>query len=297
MPSLPRKIYSSGQALLLVLLSMAVVLTVVLSILARSVTDISITTQDEESLRAFSAAEAGVEKALLAGSSQTGTVGEANYSTSVTSFAEGLQEFVYPIALTSGESATIWFVAHDTAGNLVCSEQQPCFKGESLKVCWGKAGTSALSDTTPAIEVTVYYTAVPGDYTTARVARETIDPNVTRRAGNYFSAPDSGTCKIGETTFEFQKTLTFSDLNIPAASYGASNGLQFARIRAFYNTDTSHQIGVSTLGTGTLPAEGVRIESSGTSGEANRKLDVFQSFGESPSIFDSAIFSPPGITK
>ena len=58
----------SGQALLIVVLSLAVVLTVVLSILARSVTDIKLSTGSEESLRAFSAAEAGIERALIAGS-------------------------------------------------------------------------------------------------------------------------------------------------------------------------------------------------------------------------------------
>ena len=50
----------SGQALLIVLLGMAVVLTMVLSVVSRSVTDIQLTTRDDEALRAFSAAEAGV---------------------------------------------------------------------------------------------------------------------------------------------------------------------------------------------------------------------------------------------
>ena len=57
MRNLPK--IESGQALLLVLLGMAVVLTIVLSILSRSVTDIAVTSREEEALRAFSAAEAG----------------------------------------------------------------------------------------------------------------------------------------------------------------------------------------------------------------------------------------------
>ena len=55
----------SGQALLIVLLSMAVILTVVLSFASKSITEVSITSYEEDALRAFSAAEAGVEKALL----------------------------------------------------------------------------------------------------------------------------------------------------------------------------------------------------------------------------------------
>jgi Tfp pilus assembly protein PilX len=68
----------NGQALLIVLLGMAVVLTLVLSIVSRSVTDVSITKRDEESLRAFSAAEAGVEQALLVGTGTSGGFAESN---------------------------------------------------------------------------------------------------------------------------------------------------------------------------------------------------------------------------
>jgi Tfp pilus assembly protein PilX len=51
--------------LLIVLLAITVILTVVLSVTSRSVTDVTVTTYEEDALRAFSAAEAGVETALL----------------------------------------------------------------------------------------------------------------------------------------------------------------------------------------------------------------------------------------
>ena len=65
----------SGQALLLVLLSMAVILTVVLSILSRSILDVAVTTGEEEALRAFSAAEAGMQ----ATASMRAKVGRGSY--------------------------------------------------------------------------------------------------------------------------------------------------------------------------------------------------------------------------
>src|SRR3989344_3152201 len=118
----------SGQALLIVVLSLAVVLTVVLSILARSVTDIKLSTGSEESLRAFSAAEAGIERALIAGS---GTVtcdgvscldyGGASLTASVTEVGEGDTSFANPTPILSGETALFWFVAHDADGSLTCS--------------------------------------------------------------------------------------------------------------------------------------------------------------------------------
>ena len=64
---LKRNVGNQGQALLIVLLTLSVVLTIVLSIVSRSITDISITSLEEDSQRAFNAAEAGVEQALLKG--------------------------------------------------------------------------------------------------------------------------------------------------------------------------------------------------------------------------------------
>src|SRR6185369_6746883 len=93
----------SGQALVLVLLSLAVVLTLVLFVLSRSVTDVAVSSRQEEAVRAFSAAEAGVERALVVGSSSGSTqIGDATYKANVTSYAEGLPDFNYPIVMSSG---------------------------------------------------------------------------------------------------------------------------------------------------------------------------------------------------
>ncbi|MFZ5932506.1 MAG: hypothetical protein ACOYT7_00240 [Patescibacteria group bacterium] len=299
MSSLPKR--ESGQALLLVLLSMAVVLTIILSILSRTITDIAVTSRGEEALRAFSAAEAGVEQALIVGTDIGPTqIGDATFTADVASYAIGSQEFASPFALASGESQIFWFVAHDpTSGDLVCNAQYPCFTGRQIKVCWGKAGTPAGGPTTPAIEVSTFYAVTPGDYSTVRIARDTADPYSARRASNNFSAPDAGTCTIGTETFEFQKTLDLATLGVPAGSYGVQNGLQYAKVRIFYNSDSAHEVGlnVNFAGNTLLPSQGLRIESTGSSGEANRRIDVFQGWGEPPDVFDAAVFSPPGITK
>lgn len=298
MRHLPKR--ESGQALLLVLLSMAVVLTIVLSVLSRTVTDIAVTTREEEALRAFSAAEAGVEQALIVGADiGTTTIGDAAFSADVSGFAAGSQEFANPVALASGESLIFWFVAHDADGNLVCDASNPCFTGSQFRVCWGKPGTPSGGATTPAIEISTFYATTPGDMGTARIARLTADPNATRRSSNNFSANDAGTCTTGNESFAFQKMVNLSSLGVPAGSYGVQNGLQFAKIRLLYNTDVAHEAGINVnfAGNTLLPSQGLRIESTGVSGEANRKIDVFQGFGEPPPVFDVAIFSIGGITK
>lgn len=300
MAKLPDFSHSKGQALLLVLLSMAVILTIVLSILSRSITDVAVTTRSEESLRAFSAAEAGIERALIVGSDIGSTeIGDAEFSADVSSFAQGSQDFAHPIKILSGESLPLWFVAHNDDKDMVCSAEFPCFTGDTVKVCWGEPGTSSSEDTTPAVEVTFFYATTPGDYSTIQVARAAYDPNSTRTSTNNFASPDLGTCTAGGQDFAFQKTIDLSSLGIPSASYSTENGLQYAKVRMIYNSSVKHSVGfdVDFTGNSTLPAQGTNIQSTGSSGEANRKIQVFRGFGEVLPIFDAAAFSSGGIVK
>lgn len=299
--------YSSGQALLLVLVSLAAVITVALSVVARSVTDLRNVAKEEEALRSFSAAEAGVERALvLDNNGQTvtitddGALDNATFTAQVSDFAQGSTQFAHPKELLSGESSSVWFISHDENGNFVCSGTQPCFRGTRIRVCWGNSGTPANSSTTPAVAVSVYYDPnANGNWNDIRVGRAAYDPNGGRRGSNSFAAPDGGTCSIGGRTFQFQKTIQFgADLGVPVSAYSNQNGLLMARIKLLYNTTEAQSIAVDVTGSGgLLPGQGKRIESTGSSGESNRKVEVFTLFPDLPSVFDSAIFSPVGITK
>lgn len=282
---------STGQALVLVLLSLAVVLTLVLYILSRSVTDIAVSSRSEEAVRAFSAAEAGVEKALIVGASLPSTeIGNANYSANISGIGEGTQSFNYPISLFSGDTATLWFADHDDNGNISCGVGTACFTGNTVRVCWGKVGTYPDPSKVPAIEISVFYDT-GGAY---RIARDAIDPvSASRTPSNSFNPSDGvGTCTIDPVTYQFQKTFDLSSL-------GVSGQLQFARIRMLYNTDTAHDVGfdVNFPGNSLLTSQGLLISSSGNAGESNRRLEVFQGWPEAPSVFDYAIYSSTGLTK
>jgi Tfp pilus assembly protein PilX len=301
-----RRNNESGQALVLVLLSLAVVLTLVLFVLSRSITDVAVSSSQEESVRAFSAAEAGVEVALLntvIGSSyQNSLKNNSSYNSVITSFsADNPSDFAFPSPLLSGETMTTWFVGHDSSGNLICDSGAAgttCFKGSSMRVCWGNPDvTSADPSTWPAIEVSIYYEATPGDLATVRIARAAYDPNSSRTAVNSFAAPVTSNCTVAGTTYPFQENITFSNLSIPSGSYNSENGLQFARIRMFYNTTTGQAVGVTVAGTGAnLPSQGESIVSTGTAGGSNRKINVYQGWPESP-FGGNAVVSPLGITK
>jgi hypothetical protein len=286
----------SGQAIVLVLLSLAVVLTIVLFVLARSVTDIAVSSRSEEAVRAFSAAEAGIENALVIGVGSNGLVdiGNAQYVSSVTGFAFGSSDFIYPVPMLSGDSMTTWFVSHLEDGTLGCNPPDyPCYSGSSMSVCWGEAGTSQSSSTTPAIEVSVFYETSPGVTSSVNIKRVTADPYGGRPTPNGFGGITGVNCPIAGSSYAFNKTVNFgvTGLNIPAGSR-----LLFARVRMFYNNTTTQPVGISVSG-GLLPSQGQEITSTGTAGDANRKVAVFQGWPEPPAVFDFAIYSGTGLTK
>src|SRR5258708_19174487 len=66
--------HQSGQIGIIIILIMVVLLTVGLSLAARSSREVTLSTQEAESTRTFNAAEAGVEQAMSGGFAFTGDV-------------------------------------------------------------------------------------------------------------------------------------------------------------------------------------------------------------------------------
>lgn len=278
-----------GQALLIILLVMAVVLTIALSVASRSITDITVSQKEEESARAFSAAEAGVEQAIIGNTTPATLESGGRYE--ISSGSVGGNEFIFPTLLSAGDAVPVWFV---TQNNPVCDGTHPCFTGSSFTVCWGAPGTPSDTATTPAVEASVFYTTGSGGGVSTKIGRGAYDPNVSRRATNKF-AETGGSCLVGGTEFTFSKTVNLSDLSInQRANANEERGPQFARLRILYNTDKAHPIGVSVAAGTNFPVQGAKIESTGRVGETTRRIEFTQLFSDLPSIFDSAIFSGTG---
>jgi hypothetical protein len=267
----------SGQALVLVLLSLAVVLTIVLFIIGRSVTDIAISGSESQAVSAFSAAEAGVEQALVIGAGTSATIGDASYTAQITNVAQGVSSFVYPVELNSGDSITLWFKSQDG---------RPNFTGNTLKICWAKAGTAGNSAVTPAIEASVIYETSAGNPATSRVYRAAYDPNSGRSPSNSFTSAGGGATIAGQV-FPFCNTLSLAGLT----------NLQFATIRMFYNSNTAHPVGFDSTNGALFPTQGVVIDSAGKSGQSSRSVQVFQGWPEVPPVFLSGVYSSSGLTK
>ena len=131
-----------GQVVLVVLLVMLAVGTIALSVASRSIVDVSLTKQEEEKIRAFSAAEAGIEDLLtqgLAGNLGTGMTSPAgfpvDYIYDVEEVGGGTGGYELEEALKNGE--VIQVPLNGSAGE--------------VKICWGKSGEGDS-----AVEISVF---------------------------------------------------------------------------------------------------------------------------------------------
>ncbi|MDP3955263.1 MAG: hypothetical protein Q8Q15_02785 [bacterium] len=289
---------NSGQVLLVTLLIMAVVLTIGLSLISRSITDVRISKQTEDAARAYSAAEAGIEAALIGGTNETFIFSEtgAKYSLDVAGLGEGGTEYVFPQKVSVNEIQTFWMAD--------ASDLSQVYNRNKLRVVWGNEGNGLISDQDPALEVSIYYL----DGTTYKVGRFTLDPYSSR-------SPDPSFCNPGEIGLsQCQSIDNFSvsnetvggknfrfgsDLNLSAAGiYGGGKTALFARLRIYYS-GTSQIIGVKAVGggSGSFSAQGTKIESTGQSGQSTRKVVVVRANPAPPEIFDFVLYSGGDLVK
>jgi hypothetical protein len=312
-----KQITERGQALLLVLLSMAVILTVVLSVASKSVTDVSITTSGEDALRAFSAAEAGIESALLTGKSSNGAdvgIGGSDsgvsYNSEILSNPEGTS-FTYPSLLKPGETATLWFVGRDINGNYSCADNGCMYNVPQIHdLCWGLYPSYSPSSKKPAISITVYYDPTfkvvnYADFSGVKTSTLAYDGYSTtdNARGNGFKGYKSGAkCNIDGKQYAFHTgSIKFGSPGFEILPSCSNNPgcLLMAKVRVYYNDPAKPELVALDFpgGTSGLPAQGNMIVSTGTAGDSTRKVNVFQSFSEAPSLFDAAVFSLSDFSK
>ncbi len=265
-----------GQIILALILVMVVALGIGLSIVQKSLVDLSTSSKLEDSSRAFSAAEAGIEKAL-AGSLVRVDFTENNSKAAVTDSGllpaipttpgQGQAPLEYP-PLAKEEVAHIWLADFNSISN------PPAFyyTQPTLDVYWGNSTTDQA-----AIEITIVY----WDGASYKSKKWYLD-QITRVQDNGFTL---GTCSAGKCKY----TLT----SLPS-------GLILLRARLLYNT-TSQPFSVQAVGTCNpgcyLPPQARVFESVGTSGIAQRRVKVFQINKVTPPLLDYAIFSAGDLNK
>lgn len=265
----------SGQVLLITLLVLAIASTIGLSLIARSTTDLTISREAEESARAFSAAEAGIEESLLSGQStgvKTLSAGQVSYNATVTAIGGAAGAYALPQRSQIGETDTVWLVNHNADGTL---DETTDLADPSLDVCW------TPETTTPALILSLLYKRGAA----YQVAKLALDPaGATRSPANNFTAVGAAGNHCGQSNV-YRYTVNFATLGILG-----SDIMLGLRIRPVYSNT---QVYVNT--TSVLPQQGRRIESTGTTPAGiTRKIVVQQPYLSPSSIFDAVVVSQSG---
>lgn len=292
-----------GQIILILVLVMTVALAIGLSVVQRSLSDISTSSKVEQSSRAFSAAEAGIEKAIQTNSAITSSITLDNNAlieeVTKNDIPAAGQALEYP-PLAKEEMAQVWLANPVTL--------DPVYTDNKIDIYWGSA--QATDREQPALEIKVIYQHSAGDY---RILNYYTDPFDGGRSSNNFPAPAaysvSGAGAFTGGCLGYSITTNFS----PA---GSSNDRPFQcririsgfpdsvsprpkvillRARFLYNS-TSQPFAVKPT-SGSLPAQARLFTATGTSGGTQRKVQVFRLDKVVPPYFDYAIFSMGDINK
>lgn len=293
-----------GQAIIALILIMTVALAIGVSVIQKSLVDVSTSTKVEQSQRAFSAAEAGIEKALRGADVSGGVILENQSSAQVQdtgllpyTAASGSQQdgLEYP-PISKEEFAHIWLADPTSPTNPPSEFYMPATKldpGRGIEIYWG---TPTAEKAAIAVKI-VYY-----DGTAYKVAAYYFDSDATRALSNGFiDASASCTSPTINTTSGTNRSFYCKRI-IDSSSSPAfpSSGLMLVRMRLLYNSSSQP---VALRGYGTcgpqcsLPPQARIIASTGTSGETQRILQVFQIDKVVPPYFDFAIFSAGEISK
>lgn len=279
-------INQSGQIAIVLLLTMLVALSIGLVVTQRSVTDVTTSTQSEQASRAFSAAEAGIERAISQGTTGLLQLPE-NDSQADVSFTpvamSGSDAFEFP-AIFRDEIAQFWLADPNSALNPPAQVYPP---GSNFFIHFGEQSANPA----PALEVTVV--TFNTNFNTYNNSRYYFDPDGSRRSNNNFSSCTTGvsvtTTLSDGTSKQFRCRAT-----IPAAGSGSRPIM--ARARILYSNN-AQPLALQPAGGANFPDQGRIYTSVGRAGESEQRLEVFQQTGVAPSMFDYVLFSGSNITK
>lgn len=255
-----KKESQSGQAGLVVMLIMVVLLTLGISIASRSTQDVTQSTQEQETSRVFDAAEAGIEQALSG--VLTATDGNVNVDIGNGLLASYSVEEMNSLEVRLNEGHV---VGVDLSG----------YTGD-VTIQWSKVSNCSTED--PAsLEVSIFNSST-------NTVRRLAFAGCSHAGDQFISASNlpSWSVAAGSAPYSYSATVLIA------------LGEDLMRIRPVYND--SH---VKVSGGVTFPVQYHRISSQATnpiSGET-RAVEVDRTFPTAPSIFDYVLFSGAGIAK
>ncbi len=300
----------SGQMAILVMLVLVVALTIGLAIIARTTTDIRLSTNTNQSNQAYAAAEAGIEAALGNNISTYGsdvTIGNATFNVSTPTQQGGsTTTFAFPNELKKDEAAQVWLFDYSYFKNPANSAQpysgfynrcSPTSNCNQLAIYWGTKSPSTPAKT-PALEAAFIYKDSSG-FGVEKYAYD--NQNTTRSNGfdNVSLTPTTVTTNQGTKTYNYSKIITLQpgDTGTGTCTSGSARCYLLLRIKLLYNDGEDQGVAIAPQAafvagnTTALPAQGTQIDSQGKAGDTVRKVRVYQSYPTLPGIFDFVVFN------
>lgn len=285
----------NGQVIVILLLIIVVALGVGLSAVGRSISEISTSSKTEDSSRAFSAAEAGIEKAFVS----SGDFGQAGGGTS--------------FGLSNQTSASVnWNPSQPSSGQAL--EHPPIYKKDVAQFWLADplsspplASKYTQGDFNLYFGANVDYTSNPNDKPAVEVTvvlRSTLNTHYQKKylydsytpTRNTDFAGCAGTRDQSVNTQKGNGRLFYCRVNVSGYKTNASDVPIMARVRLLY-TSTSHSVAVQPTGGGSLPPQVRTFTSTGNSGNVQRTLEVFQQKDVMPQAFDYGLFSASDLSK
>lgn len=289
----------------MLVLIMTVALTIGISVVQRSLSDVSTSTKIEQSSRAFSAAEAGIERALkddyravnFPENNSSATVSTNSLIPAIPSGFNRQDPFECPPGeskLAKEDMAQIWLADPNSSSSPPAEYYKP--PSHRLDVYWGDHDLSQKGDKA-ALELSLIYYA--GGY---KVQKWYLDQEV-RTPDNGFEYPT----KAGSTVIcSGNNEMIYAD-GSKSGIYQCKKtleslppGLMLIRARLVYN-NADQPFAVQAAGTCgrdcSIPPQAKVLVSTGLSGQAERKIQLCQTQKVVPSYLDYAIFASGEINK
>lgn len=312
-----------GQALMIILLATLVSLTIGLAITQRSLTDVSTSTKIDQSTRAFSAAEAGIEKVTGDNSIINSSNGGTGYITESElgnqSSADVTSSGLIPIssdsnigleypAIDKTSFAQFWLANPDTLNLFYNQNNFDLYFGNQVQDNTQDSNNTYLN--WPGVEVTVVTKILAtGQYKSYRTYVDSTNRN--RALPNEFNLATCSATPINQpsiTTYNLTTSAPslsyfYCKYNVkmvsPAVPIVIANEVPIlVRLRVLYDTNNATQkIAIAPTGNSSLPAQVIIYTSKGYSGQTQRNLRLFVQKNVVPFYFDYSIFSSGPICK
>lgn len=262
---------NSGQVAVFVLLLTLLGLTVGLSVTSRTLQDLKQTAISDQSSRAFTAAEAGIEDALaktLAVGSSTINVGGSNVNYVVSRS---------PVAAYTPEGS----VAKDD----VIEIDLRTYTGSTLTINWTKKNDAHEdpanlcnegSFTAPAALMLSFYTFDGSNYGVKKLAYNASRCGTLGTLNNFLTANNSANVDY-----------------LSGVTVAYTSDMKVLRIRPIYN-DAS----ITVTGNANLPAQGYTIKSTAqTTGQVSRAVEVTRTNTALPPFFDYVLYTGGNLSQ